>query len=325
MYLTNYPFSNPKNHLYSKPAKGLQGCGLGYRFAFNGKERDNETYGEGNSYDFGARIYDSRLGRWLSMDPMQEKYISYSPYNYSINSPIALGDPDGNYVKVKTIRYKMVNGEKVKLSFIKSLFIKADIIERQVVIHNAKVIDLTGKQSAEEMQGFAKAVQEEVSQNWTTANDPKADENGYVTNSKGQKVKVTTSFAEDVQIAQSVNDIKGGDNVYALVYNNDPRNNNGSAAGTAMQGLSIAYFSISSLTTDGKPSDEALITHETGHIGGLPDTQKKSDQNNKIMYNVGDGTATKPHPDEYTKFFRGGSTGGIPQNGKNSADLRPSK
>ncbi len=33
-----------------------------YRFGFNGKENDNEIQGDGNSYDFGARIYDSRLG-----------------------------------------------------------------------------------------------------------------------------------------------------------------------------------------------------------------------------------------------------------------------
>ena len=33
-----------------------------YRFAFNGKEQDNEVKGDGNSLDFGARIHDSRLG-----------------------------------------------------------------------------------------------------------------------------------------------------------------------------------------------------------------------------------------------------------------------
>jgi hypothetical protein len=28
-----------------------------YRFTFNGKEHDNEIYGEGKALDFGARIY----------------------------------------------------------------------------------------------------------------------------------------------------------------------------------------------------------------------------------------------------------------------------
>ncbi len=45
--------------------------------------------------DFGARIYDSRLGRWMSTDPLQMKYSSYSPYNYCYNNPLVFSDPDG--------------------------------------------------------------------------------------------------------------------------------------------------------------------------------------------------------------------------------------
>ena len=36
-----------------------------YKYGFNGKEKDNEVNVDGGDYDFGARIYDSRLGRWL--------------------------------------------------------------------------------------------------------------------------------------------------------------------------------------------------------------------------------------------------------------------
>lgn len=39
-----------------------------YRFGFNGKENDNEVKGTGNSVNFGVRIYDSRLGRWMATD-----------------------------------------------------------------------------------------------------------------------------------------------------------------------------------------------------------------------------------------------------------------
>jgi len=42
----------------------------GYRYGFNGMEEDNEIKNiKGSSLDFGARMYDSRLGRWLSLDP----------------------------------------------------------------------------------------------------------------------------------------------------------------------------------------------------------------------------------------------------------------
>jgi len=59
-----------------------------YRYGFNGKESDSEVKGAGNSYDFGARIYDSRLGRFLTLDPLQTQFSDYSPYIYGACSPI---------------------------------------------------------------------------------------------------------------------------------------------------------------------------------------------------------------------------------------------
>lgn len=71
----------------------------GYRFTFNGMEKDDEVKGVGNSLDFGARIYDSRLGRWLSVDPLSYKFPFASPYTFVDNNPIYYIDPDGR-VKV---------------------------------------------------------------------------------------------------------------------------------------------------------------------------------------------------------------------------------
>jgi len=67
----------------------------GYRYGFNSMEKDNEINVNGGSYDFGARIYDSRLGRWMSLDPLQMKYPSMSPYNFCLNNPIVYIDPSG--------------------------------------------------------------------------------------------------------------------------------------------------------------------------------------------------------------------------------------
>src|ERR1035437_8895962 len=70
--------------------------GKPYRYGFNGKESDFEVNNiGGSSYDFGARIYDPRLGRWLSVDPLQRKYASLSPYNFTSNNPILFVDKDG--------------------------------------------------------------------------------------------------------------------------------------------------------------------------------------------------------------------------------------
>ncbi len=66
-----------------------------YRFGFNGMEKDNEAKGPGNSLDFGARIYDCRLGRWLSVDPAFKQYVSLSTYLYTGGNPIMYVELDG--------------------------------------------------------------------------------------------------------------------------------------------------------------------------------------------------------------------------------------
>lgn len=64
------------------------------KFAFTGKERDRET-----GYDyFGARYYDSEIGRFMSVDPLADKYTSWSPYTYTLNNPNRYIDPDGREV-----------------------------------------------------------------------------------------------------------------------------------------------------------------------------------------------------------------------------------
>lgn len=79
-----------------------------YRFGYNGKENDNEVKGTGNSIDFGARMYDPRLGRWLSLDPLQAKYPSLSPYGFVNNNPIYNIEVDGRYFTGNTASVKAV-------------------------------------------------------------------------------------------------------------------------------------------------------------------------------------------------------------------------
>jgi RHS repeat-associated protein len=68
----------------------------GYRYGFNGKENDNEVKGSGNQLNFGARIYDPRVGRYLSVDPLHAKHADMQPYHHATNNPVNRIDPDGN-------------------------------------------------------------------------------------------------------------------------------------------------------------------------------------------------------------------------------------
>jgi len=64
---------------------------LRYRFGFNGKEEDDETY----TQDYGFRQYNSDLGRFLSVDPLTKEYPWYAPYQFAGNKPINSIDIDG--------------------------------------------------------------------------------------------------------------------------------------------------------------------------------------------------------------------------------------
>ncbi|MBU0486786.1 MAG: hypothetical protein KKD31_02410 [Bacteroidetes bacterium] len=76
------------------PGKGFDA--KKYRYGFNGKENDNEVYGStGTFQDYGMRMYDTRLGRFISVDPISKEYPYYSPYQFAGNKPVLFVDLDG--------------------------------------------------------------------------------------------------------------------------------------------------------------------------------------------------------------------------------------
>ncbi|MCQ2209924.1 MAG: hypothetical protein MJZ34_06495 [Paludibacteraceae bacterium] len=67
-----------------------------YRYGFNGKEKDFDGLGGGGStYDYGFRIYNPNIARFLSVDPLTSKYPWYTPYQFAGNMPIYSVDIDG--------------------------------------------------------------------------------------------------------------------------------------------------------------------------------------------------------------------------------------
>lgn len=64
------------------------------------KEEQRQEFSDGSGLewlDFGARMYDNQIGRWMALDSKSEAYYSSSPFNYALNNPIVNFDPNGKW------------------------------------------------------------------------------------------------------------------------------------------------------------------------------------------------------------------------------------
>jgi RHS repeat-associated protein len=86
-----------------------------YRYGFNGKENDKETVSTGDgTQDYGFRIYNPSLGRFLSTDPLFRKYAYLTPYAFAENDVIRSVDLDGLEKNVVN-QFRDANGKITKI------------------------------------------------------------------------------------------------------------------------------------------------------------------------------------------------------------------
>ena len=98
-----------------------------YRYGFNGKELDkNNEFGSLNHYDYGFRIYNPGIGRFLSVDPLTGDYPWYTPYQFAGNGPIANLDLDG----LEEYYYLIDHFDKQGKPAIKTVIVNTDNVKQ---------------------------------------------------------------------------------------------------------------------------------------------------------------------------------------------------
>ena len=84
------------------------------RWRYSGKEEQEAINPALPLIDYGARMYDPTIVRWMSTDPMAEKYYPVGPYVYCAGNPVNLIDPSGRGIweidnEGRIVRYKEDN------------------------------------------------------------------------------------------------------------------------------------------------------------------------------------------------------------------------
>jgi RHS repeat-associated protein len=104
----------------------------GYRYGFNGKENDNEVKGEGNQQDYGMRVYDGRLGKFLSVDPLTKGYPWNSTYAFAENDVIRSIDLDGK--EKFLVVYDAVTKDVAHVKITRVQNIQKEVIENMQIV-----------------------------------------------------------------------------------------------------------------------------------------------------------------------------------------------
>ena len=93
--MNHHPFTHRPNYYPFGSSLNTRGfsAGTGFRFGFNGKEKQGAL--NDVDYDYGARIYDGSLGKFLSIDPHCFKYPEKQPYQFAGNYPLIASDFEG--------------------------------------------------------------------------------------------------------------------------------------------------------------------------------------------------------------------------------------
>lgn len=162
-----------------------------YRYGFNGKENDREWGTAGLTQDYGFRLYNPAIAKFLSVDPLAKDYAGHTPYAFAMNRVIDGIDMDGlEYVKftemwdIITKKSKTPTEQKVAWTLLAMMSKKPT--GKRIVEYNGETYINMGRHIY-------------------------VDKNGYLTTKKDGNKKVSTWIYNNIQLVNEDNYVAYGE------------------------------------------------------------------------------------------------------------------
>lgn len=176
----------------------------GFRYGFNGKEQDPEWTGQGNIYDYGFRIYNPRIARFLSVDPLSTKYPFYTPYQFAGNKPIRFIDLDG------LEEYDIMLSEDNRLAKIKVTRSESRITRfPQLYRYNGQMVG-----NVNDLKGISQSIKDQLIDNIKTVNEEGIDIRTFVLDQPDESKNEASSPAPISTLTLNIS-FKGNSDVFS--------------------------------------------------------------------------------------------------------------
>lgn len=221
------------NHYY--PFGGIFASTSVQPYKYNGKELDRKNGLDW--YDYGARMYDAGIGRFVTQDRFSENYYALSPYQYGANNPVNNID---------------VNGDSIWYTLNKNVI----TMHVTAKIFNNSSDNINMKRAAEDI-----------------ASDIKNTYEGKFEWSDGETYNLKVDM--DLQVANSMKDVENSDHLFVLA-DSDGKGARGatSMAGGKVMTLASSDFANNNWLSNHLFHNKTFTaTHEFGHALGLSHSQ----------------------------------------------------